>query len=68
MATKLNSSNKIIFTCDRCKNTVEFFHGMTTYRMVYEQDHQRIINKDDVRSFCSQLCAREVYLTERKAN
>ena len=47
------------FTCDRCNNTAPFRHGMETWRLT---------NKDgnnDPRTFCSQICVREVYETEK---
>lgn len=54
------------FICSRCGNTGRWFNGMETWSLSYTQDNENITNKDDVRRFCSQLCAREVYLTERK--
>ena len=51
---------KWVFVCDRCKNEFEFFHGMTTWKLDY-------LNNDssDSRSFCSELCVRDVYLSEK---
>jgi len=38
-----------IFKCARCGNTVEFYHGMTTFR---------IDNEDE--SYCSSICVETV--------
>lgn len=64
MSIKLQSKTWT-FTCDGCGNTHTFWHGMETWSLVYEQDGQRIMNHDE-RRFCSESCARSIYLTEKK--
>jgi len=54
-------STKWIFTCDRCGNTVEFYHGMTTWSLDYDGKK----DPSDKKSFCSEICAREIYLQEK---
>jgi hypothetical protein len=48
------------FTCDRCGNTAPFRHGMETWRLTYSDTQP-----NDTRTFCSQICVREVYETEK---
>jgi hypothetical protein len=47
------------FTCDRCNNTAPFRNGMETWHLTYSDGSR------DARKFCSQICAREVYETEK---
>jgi hypothetical protein len=48
------------FECDRCGNTAPFRHGMETWRLNYSD------GKQDSRTFCSQICVREVYEAEKE--
>ena len=59
MALKLENK-QLIFVCDRCGNTVEFYHGMTTFSLTYNETPSH-----DKRTFCSEICARTIYLTEK---
>jgi hypothetical protein len=47
------------FTCDRCGNTAPFRHGMETWRLTLTDGNT------DPRTFCSQICVREVYEAEK---
>ena len=47
------------FTCNRCGNTAPFRHGMETWHLTYSDGSK------DSRKFCSQICAREIYETEK---
>jgi hypothetical protein len=47
------------FSCDRCGNTAPFRHGMETWHLTYTDGSK------DNRTFCSQICVREVYETEK---
>ena len=49
------------FTCSRCNNTAPFRHGMETWHLTYSDGSR------DSRTFCSQICAREIYETEKEA-
>ena len=46
---------KWMFVCDRCGNSVEFRHGMTTFAI-----------PNDNRSFCSEICVQDVLTKEGK--
>ena len=59
MSIKLENK-QLVFVCDRCENTVEFYHGMPTFSLTYED-----IQTADKRTFCSEICARTIYLTEK---
>lgn len=50
---------RMVFVCDRCGNTVPFSHGMETFRFDYREDGDQ-----DPRSFCSQICIKEVIKAE----
>ena len=65
MSIKLENK-QLIFVCDRCENTVEFYHGMPTFSLTYEdiQTYEKI-QTEDKRTFCSEICARTIYLTEK---
>lgn len=61
MATKLIDAEtgtiitgqiKMIFVCDMCGNTADFYHGMTTYA---KTAGEKITNE----SYCSEICARK---------
>ena len=61
MATKLIDAEtgleitgqiKMVFVCDMCKNTADFYHGMTTYTKTVGTT----ITKE---SYCSEICARK---------
>ena len=54
-------ATKWMFTCDRCNNTVEFYNGMTTWKLDYLQP-----NSEDQRSFCSEICVKEIYRLEKE--
>jgi len=43
---------KMVFVCDMCGNTADFYHGMTTFSGV-------IKNTTRTASFCSEICARK---------
>ena len=47
------------FSCDRCGNTAPFRHGMETWHLTYTDGGK------DPRTFCSQICVREVYEAEK---
>ena len=51
---------KLFFVCDLCGNTAPFRHGMETWSMKYDEP-----NPNDKRSFCSEICAHEIYLKEK---
>jgi hypothetical protein len=42
----------MVFVCDMCGNTADFYNGMTTYSGV-------IKNTTTSASFCSEICARK---------
>jgi hypothetical protein len=61
MATKLIDAEtgleitgqiKMIFVCDMCNNTADFYHGMTTYAKTVGTTITR-------ESYCSEICARK---------
>jgi hypothetical protein len=61
MATKLIDAEtgleitgqiKMVFVCDMCQNTADFYHGMTTYTKTVGTT----ITKE---SYCSEICARK---------
>jgi predicted nucleic acid-binding Zn ribbon protein len=54
-------ATKWTFTCDRCGNTADFYHGMTTYSLTYLEK-----NSHDKRSFCSEICVQEIYRQEKE--
>jgi hypothetical protein len=43
---------RMVFVCDMCDNTSDFYHGMTTYAGT-------IGNTVTNKSFCSEICARK---------
>ena len=43
---------KMVFVCDMCGNTSEFWHGMTTYA---KNDGNTVKHE----SYCSEICARK---------
>lgn len=47
-------TNKItmVFVCDMCGNTADFYNGMTTYT-------KTVSNKGTKESYCSEICARK---------
>ena len=55
------TKNLAKFICDRCGNTAPFRHGMTTWSLDYSD-----LSKDG-RSFCSEICVKEIYLQEKAA-
>lgn len=59
MSIKLENK-QLIFVCDRCGNTIEFYNGMSTFSLTYD-----VTPKQDKRTFCSEICARTIYLTEK---
>ena len=60
MATKLVDKNgteivgqiTMVFICDMCGNTANFYHGMTTYAKTVGDTVTR-------ESYCSEICARK---------
>lgn len=51
--------------CDNCGTKHRFWHGMETWSLTYSQGGLPALNPDDKRSFCSSLCAREVFEKEK---
>jgi hypothetical protein len=50
---------RIIFVCDMCGNTADFYHGMSTYA-------KTIGDKVTSESYCSEICARKAVATEKE--
>jgi hypothetical protein len=50
--TTITGQIRMVFVCDMCGNTADFYHGMTTYAGV-------IKNTITQASFCSEICARK---------
>ena len=57
----------LAFKCDNCGNKHPFWHGMETWSLTYSQGGLPVLNEGDKRSFCSSLCAKEVYEIEKEA-
>jgi hypothetical protein len=43
---------RMVFVCDMCNNTADFYHGMTTYA-------KTVGEKVTQESYCSEICARK---------
>ena len=43
---------KMVFVCDLCGNTADFYHGISTYAKTIE-------NTVTSESYCSEICARK---------
>ena len=43
---------RMVFVCDICGNTSDFYHGMTTYA---KTDKEKVTQE----SYCSEICARK---------
>jgi hypothetical protein len=50
--TTITGQIKMVFVCDMCGNTADFYHGMTTYAKTVGTT----ITKE---SYCSEICARK---------
>ena len=50
--TIITGQIKMVFVCDMCGNTADFYNGMTTYSGV-------IKNTTTTATFCSEICARK---------
>jgi hypothetical protein len=50
--TTITGQIKMVFVCDMCGNTADFYHGMTTYAGMIGDT---VTNQ----SFCSEICARK---------
>jgi hypothetical protein len=50
--TTITGQIKMVFVCDMCGNTADFYHGMTTYTKTVGTT----ITKE---SYCSEICARK---------
>lgn len=43
---------KMVFVCDMCGNTADFYNGFSNYSLITE-------NKVSKTSYCSEICARK---------
>jgi hypothetical protein len=50
--TTITGQIKMVFVCDMCGNTADFYHGMTTYT-------KTVGEKVTAESYCSEICARK---------
>jgi hypothetical protein len=50
--TTITGQIKMVFVCDFCGNTADFYHGMTTYA-------KTVGEKVTSESYCSEICARK---------
>jgi hypothetical protein len=50
--TTITGQIKMVFVCDMCGNTADFYNGMTTYAGMIGDT---VTNQ----SFCSEICARK---------
>jgi hypothetical protein len=46
---------RMVFVCDMCGNSSDFYHGMTTYAGVIGDTLTQL-------SFCSEICARKAII------
>jgi hypothetical protein len=50
---------KMVFVCDMCGNTADFYNGMSNYTLINK-------NKVSNDSYCSEICARKATQTGGK--
>lgn len=52
---EITGTIKLVFVCDMCGNTTEYYNGMSTYSKVTKDTVSRL-------SYCSEICARKAGL------